>query len=385
MARSIDIFDHADRVLSDKAMQKTVRQDLVGVAAATSVVQGILRHLPCAAAVWPSDQTTGSLNHYAMQLLGVDSRDVGRTTWTSRVDPRDRSRLSAAWERLKNRSESVCSDYRFIRSDGKSIWIRDVSARYHNAYGESEAIISTYTDISDLKKPSSSRQRTSSRQDTLEGIISPLIHEIRNNLHAIRLEIDLLLMDFGATLSSDRFFESIDRVNRSLHDLREYLVCPAPQFSAANPGLILDETLRQMKKELEQQRVHVKFNESGVLPLVSLDSRQFHSALERVIDFCGILLGQGGELAVETGVRKVGAAEYVELTFTTASVSPCELDERDIFRPFLKINNRQIGLGMVAARQLLRRNRATISFAKESSHRGRISILLKCYVEGDGR
>jgi PAS domain S-box-containing protein len=180
---------------------------MVIAAGRSPIPKGILDSLPCAAAIWPKDQMSGSLNKQARQLLGVGTLELRHAKWLSRIDSRDRDRFVASWERLESRGETACNDYRFLRSDGKKVWIRDISGIYQE--GAAEGIISTYTDISDLRKRSSSRKRRASNSDAVEAVIGPLIHDIRNNLHAIRLEIDLLLMDFGATLKSERFFESV--------------------------------------------------------------------------------------------------------------------------------------------------------------------------------
>jgi PAS domain S-box-containing protein len=343
-------------------------------------IEAILDHVPCAVALWNKGGIKGSFNCHARELLGVTDTQLCHTAWINQVDPRDRDRFASSWDRLKSHSKTVRNDYRFLRSDGKSIWLRDVSAPYQNLAREPEAIISTYTDISDLKLRSSSKARPWNKE-TLEQLIGPVIHEVRNNLHAIRLEIDLLLMDFGAPLKSERFLESMDRVNRALYDLREYVVCPEPQPCAVNPKLVLDDLLYQIEQELEQRQIKVEFNQATVLPLAWIDAKQFRSALERVIDFCRVLLDKGGKIEIDIHPRRLDGTEYVELTLTTSPVSLLELKPKDIFRPFLKVNNRQLGLGMALARQILLRNRGDVSFVKESPRRGRISILLKADVQ----
>jgi signal transduction histidine kinase len=211
----------------------------------------------------------------------------------------------------------------------------------------------------------------------LESVIGPVIHEIKNNLHAIRMEIDLLLMDFGTALTSNRFFQALDRVNRSLQDLREYLLSAEPESSTANAKLILEETVREMTPELEHQGIRVKPNQKNPVPLVWIDSRQLRKALERVVEFCRALLDQGGELEIEIGLRKVDGSVYVEISLTSNSSSTLELDEKDVFRPFLRVNNHQIGLGMALAEQILRRNHGMIYFSKKSLRRAQVAILLK--------
>jgi PAS domain S-box-containing protein len=330
--------------------------------------------------VWSRDHLVGILNHQAMELLGASGRDFPPGTWVNQIDPHDRMSFSEFCRKLQNGSETSSADYRFSKRDGAKIWLRDVSASYRNARGETEAIISTYADVSDSKTNGAAAER-GDNSESLESIIGPVIHEIKNNLHAIRMEIDLLLMDFGTTLTSNRFFQALDRVNRSLQDLREYMLAAEPEPTAADPKLIIEESVHQMRRELENQGIVVKSNQKNRPLPVWIDSRQLRKVLERVIEFCRALLDQGGELEIETGLKKVGASVYVEMTLTACSSSPLELEEKDVFRPFLRLNDHPIGLGMALAQQILRRNHGTITFSKEAPRRARISILLKPCAE----
>jgi PAS domain S-box-containing protein len=343
-------------------------------------VRALLDHIPCPIGVWSQDHLIGILNYQAMQLVGAADGDFAPGAWINQIDPHDRMSFTESCKKLQNGSETTSADYRFFKRDGTKIWLRDVSAAYRNAQGETEAIISTYSDVSELKTNGAAPAKGYS-PESLESVIGPVIHEIKNNLHAIRMEIDLLLMDFGTALTSNRFFQALDRVNRSLQDLREYLLAAEPEPSAANPKLILEETVHQMTQELEHQGILVKANQKSRPPLVWIDSRQLRKALERVIEFCRALLEQGGKLEIETGLKKVDARVYVEITLTACSSSSLELDEKDVFRPFLRVNNHQIGLGMALAQQILRRNHGMISFSKETPRRAQISILLKPCAE----
>jgi hypothetical protein len=159
------------------------------------------------------------------------------------------------------------------------------------------------------------------------------------------------------------------------------LVRREPSFSAVNPSLILDELLGQTKKELEQQRVHLELRPSTFLPAAWIDSKQLRNALERVMDFCRVLLAKGGNLRIETRIRNIAAVDYLELVWTATSAAPLEVDENDVFRPFLRINNRPIGLGMALVNDLLRRNRGSVQFSKETPRSGKISILLQPCVQ----
>jgi signal transduction histidine kinase len=111
--------------------------------------------------------------------------------------------------------------------------------------------------------------------------------------------------------------------------------------------------------------------------MVRIDSKQFRSALERVLEFSRALLPQGGELEVEVGLREIDGQRYVELQVASSSATSLQVEEKDVFRPFLRVNNFQVGLGIALAHQILRRHHGKIFFQKENPHRGLFTILLR--------
>ena len=112
------------------------------------------------------------------------------------------------------------------------------------------------------------------------------------------------------------------------------------------------------------------------LPKVPLDG-QFGRALTGVIDFSRALLQQGGELKVEAGTRRQEGTSYVEFNIVTSSSTSLQVDEKDVFRPFSKVNGYRLGLSMAVAQQILRRHFGEIVFRKEHSNRGVFSLLIR--------
>ncbi|MBI2352210.1 MAG: hypothetical protein HYV00_12180 [Deltaproteobacteria bacterium] len=55
-----------------------------------------------------------------------------------------------------------------------------------------------------------------------------------------------------------------------------------------------------------------------------------------------------------------------------------------MFRPFLRVNNHQVGLGITLAHQILRRHQGNILFQKENPQRGLFTILLKVRSDEEG-
>lgn len=347
--------------------------------ATPAAIKSVLEMLPCAVALWMPNHFLCFLNYHVTQLTGFSDRDfqLDPSLWVSRIDPRDRGVFSTALRRLQAGEKMVSCEYRFYpRGDGREIWLRDVSVLRQNPHGEIESLISNYTDISDLKAGHSNGEWTQNAGNIV-AVISALVHEIQNNLQAIGMGLDLLRMEGRAKGEYRPVADSVERMNKAILELREYLLPPEARFSAENPAIILDDVVRHMEKELRHQGVRLRMVRHSPLPLVRLDLKQFRSALERVLEFSRALLPQGGELEVEAGLQEIDGQRYVELQIASSSAICLDVEEKDVFRPFLRVNNRQVGLSLTLAQQILRRHHGTIHFQKENPLRGLFTILLE--------
>lgn len=350
------------------------------------VKRTVLDMLPCAIGLWSLERRFCVLNEAAIQLVGFSGHDFrdDPSLWMSRIHPRDRGLFSTAWKRLQGGEKMVSCDYRFSpNKDEKEIWLRDVSVACKNPQGEIEGIASTYTDISDLKVRHSKSQEEE-RAENMVGIVDGLVHEIQNNLHVISMGLDLLRLARTAPQDCGAVVNGIERTNKSLKELREYFFPPKSQFSTENPAIILEDVVRHMERELNRQGVRLRVIRRAPLPLVRLDLTQFRSALERVMEFSRALLPQGGELEVEAGLQEIGGQQYVELKVASSSATSLDVEEKDVFRPFLRVNNHQVGLGIALAHQILVRHHGNIFFQKENPQRGLFTILLNVRSGQDG-
>lgn len=346
----------------------------IGVMVSDSILD--VESLPCAAAVWGLEHKLLTLNHMASELIGFSIEELKEPGfWLQRVDRRDRQLLIRAWKKAQNGESKSIVDYRFFpQGSADAIWLREMSISYRSVQGEVSGFVSIYTDITDLSP--SGRRDGAGIERNVGKVLRNLTHDIQNNLQAIRMEIDLLQLDATTSLDLRRIFHAIDRANLSIQDLNDYFVPPELLLSQQNPEIILEEVLEQMSKELSRQGIAVHVTCQTPLPLVSVDSRQFRGALERVLTFCKALLNEGGELDIGVSLKETRKERHVELKFASSSRSTLDMDEKEVFRPFLRVKNYRAGLGMALADQILQRHHGKISFQKDNPNRGTFTILL---------
>ena len=212
-----------------------------------------------------------------------------------------------------------------------------------------------------------------------EGILRMLLHDIQNHLQAIRMEIDLLDLESNHNLDLSRIVTTIDRASLSLQDVGDYFSLQGLSFSEQHVDSILEDMVSESKNDFVQQGVKLRLLTGQSLPLVVIDADKFRSVLERIIVLCKILLQDGGELEIEGLAPQQHGTPKLEVRFSMCSLAPLEFDGADPFSPFLRVNGRKIGFGLVLAREILRRLHAQLSFEKTLPERATITITLESH------
>lgn len=207
-----------------------------------------------------------------------------------------------------------------------------------------------------------------------------LVHEIQNNLHIIGMELELLTPEI--TAQGDKIkalFKPIATINKLLRDLGDvpdYFALSESKLCEENPEQILEE-LAVGVKQLGQKRVHLQLVRKNPLPTLRVNSGQLRKVLERVMEFSQALAGDAGDLEIEAGLKVIDGQEYIELKIASSSTDSFEVEEKEVFQPFLRVKGRQIGLGMALAQEIIRRHQGLISFRKENSKRGQVTVLIR--------
>ena len=210
-------------------------------------------------------------------------------------------------------------------------------------------------------------------RDLVEG----LTHEIGNSLQAIRGGVDLLKL--AGTLPQDSagsIFRGVEHICELAGEVNEYFLPFSRERSWEDTATVIHDIVQSRRPQLAQRGIDVSAVFNGPLPKLLLGS-QFRDAFARVIEFSAALLPQGGALKVEVGPKRIDDALYVELRVINASPTHLGVNENDVFRPYLVVNNYRVGLTLAIAREVLRRHFGKIVFHKEQQNRGVFSILIK--------
>jgi len=336
----------------------------------------LLEMIPCPAALWSRDRSFYLLNESAKCLIRFSEKDLSNrpSFWTERIHPADQQKFFRSQKELAKSKSSASCDYRFFpKGATQPIWIRDFSILAKQEGVVPWDVISTYIEVSDLKVAVS----TENNEGATRTIIERLIHDLQNGLHTATMGLELAKAGVNEHADISRLLVAMHSMRDSLQDLQDCILPLERSLGCPDPAAILDMVLRDVRKEVEPHQINLQLVRREPLPMVRGDPERLRSALERVVRYCGHNVGDGGDLAVEAGPKKIGEDLYAEVKITPSSAASIEYNERKDFQPYLEVENEKIELGMALAAEILRRYHGRVSVRRQSVRRGQVTILMK--------
>jgi PAS domain-containing protein len=344
------------------------------------VLSVIFNSIPSPIAIWSSDRRWWTLNSAATCLTGFSVQDFQRnpTLWMEQVHRQDRANLLAAWERLRDGEKEVSCEYRFFPNKSQSeIWLKDVSDSCPVLGEETRTICSAYTHLSGSDGCKQTYSEEEKPRHPAKKLIRELTHAIQNSLQTIMSQIEIV--DLPTTAPSEYYVivNKIDEIGRFLSEANEYLSPVRTPFSFVDPLVVLRDLKREAGKSLADQGIRVSMVCKDPLRDVFVDPKEFRNAVRQIIDFSLVLLPNGGEVLLDAGHKTINCKKFIELSVTCISGSSLTCEEKDVFQPFVRVNDQRVGLSMAIAQEIFRRQRGHIIFRKESETRGVFTILME--------
>jgi PAS fold len=323
--------------------------------------------IPYPMALWSRDRSACIFNEPTRELLGFSEDDFRSNSflWTDRIHPEDRTAVISAWQKLQGGEKKVSYKYRFFpKSQSNVLWLSEVAISYCG-----NGVWSLYSE--------ERFEQEAPEAYPLRKLLRGLTHEIANNLQAISGELELSRWSGILSVeSAETMARGITHIRTLAHEIEEYLFPPTHPPTSEDPSSVLTEVIQSREKEMAAHGIRTGMVLKEALPKVPLDW-QFGRALRGVMDFSRALLPRGGELKIEAGMCRQQGENYIELNIVSSSSTSLEVEEKDVFRPFSKVNGYRVGLSMAVAQQILRRHFGEIVFRKVQSNRGVFSLLIR--------
>ena len=184
-----------------------------------------------------------------------------------------------------------------------------------------------------------------------------LVHEIRNPLNSINLNLQILEEDLSTENRSSpedlqrrvrRIRGEVERLDRILTDFRRYANLPPLTFETCDLAALIEEVLDFNEPEAQRQNVQVS-REIPKLPPVQLDRSQFRQVLLNLIINGVQAMEEGGTLTVRA--KPLAGHIQIDVEDTGQGIEPEQLDK--IFDLFFSTKEEGTGVGLTMVKHII--------------------------------
>lgn len=219
--------------------------------------------------------------------------------------------------------------------------------------------------------------------DSLNTLAAGLVHEIKNPLNAISINLQLLNEDLQNRDSEKdskmsrrvRLLQKeVSRLDSILSDFLRFAKKHELHIEACDINEVIDSVLDFIGPEAMQNSIRILKSFDTKLPKCNLDSNIIKQALLNVILNAQQAMPKGGELIVRTYGNDENV--FIDITDTGVGIERDKIDK--IFQVYYSTKENGTGLGLPAARRIIEESKGTISIRSEDGKGS--SFLIKLPV-----
>lgn len=315
-------------------------------------------------------------NSAAERLLGFDAKRMRGRPVMRYLKVLDWGRLlqSSAddWAQVANREVEVTyPEHRVL-----NFYAVPVAA----SADESQALLVILRDVT-REREQDADQIANERIQAVQLLAAGVAHEIGNPLNALTIHLQLIERELRKNKSREgenlrqMLHVARDEVGRLDVIISQFLraVRPArPHLSPGQPLEIIKDTLRLMRKDIENRRVQVAIEHPDFIPKVRLDRQQIRQVFFNLIKNAVDAMPGGGCLRI---VLEVGDANLAIAFHDTGSGIPAEELGR-IFEPYHTTKADGSGLGLMIVQRIVREHGGQIEIASKPDKGSCFRIML---------
>ena len=222
----------------------------------------------------------------------------------------------------------------------------------------------------------------------LNTLAAGLVHEIKNPLNAISINLQLLNEDLQE-LNAERDIKmsrrvqllqkEVCRLDNILSDFLRFAKKPVLHFEECDINEIIESVLDFVGPEAMQHSVRILKSFDTKLPKCNLDSNAIKQALLNVILNAQQAMSNGGELIVRT--YQSDGDVFIDITDTGVGIQKNKIDK--IFQVYYSTKKTGTGLGLPTAKRIIEENKGSINIRSEDGKGS--SFLIKLPVNSKSK
>jgi two-component system sensor histidine kinase HydH len=223
--------------------------------------------------------------------------------------------------------------------------------------------------------------RATEQYAELAELAGQLVHEMKNHLGTLTLNLQLLAEDLRdpetqrerrALQRAEKLRHECQRLEVLSNDFLRFARLGDLQLAPADLKEVVGELVDFYSPSAAQAGIEIKTFLSGDLPRVRLDADLFKQALLNLILNAGQARPPGGELTIQAEPQ----ADHVLLSLidTGAGMTP-EVMAR-VFKPFYSTRPDGSGLGLPTTRKIVEAHGGRIDLQSEPAHGTKVTVTL---------
>ncbi|MFQ5964443.1 MAG: nitrogen regulation protein NR(II) [Candidatus Scalinduaceae bacterium] len=214
------------------------------------------------------------------------------------------------------------------------------------------------------------KNKDSDKLNNLDTLGAGLVHEIKNPLNTISVNLQLLNEDLQNNNSENNLKmlrkvqllqKEVFRLENILSDFLRFTKKHELHFEECDINEIIGSVLDFITPEAMQNSIRILKSFDKRLPKCNLDSNIIKQAFLNIILNAQQAMPEGGELIVRTYKNE----EYicVDITDTGVGILPDKMDK--MFKVYYSTKKKGTGLGLPTAKRIIEENEGTISVHSE--------------------
>ena len=308
------------------------------------------------------------------EMLGLEPGALPETVAAGLdfIHPEDRLQTEAAMHaHIEGRLPRFQAEYRIRTRGGEWLWFYDAGKVVAlDANGQPARVAGLCTDITERRRA----------EESLRALVGGVVHEIRNPVYGISINLDALEATFGEDAHFAPFVaalrESADRIASLMNDLRDYgeprtlnpepsMVRPLVEEAARACELLVQAKSCRLQLDLEDDRL--------VLPL---NARRIHQVFRNLLENALHHTPEGSLIRLVG--RKTQAEGHDWWTFTVEDEGPGFEPEvlARAFEPFFTRRKGGTGLGLSIVKRVVEEHGGDVEASNRPSGGARLRVRL---------
>jgi signal transduction histidine kinase len=244
-----------------------------------------------------------------------------------------------------------------------------------------------------VSPPSTETPKPAERYAELAELAGSFIHEIKNHLGTLGLNLQLLAEDFQDPVNhrDRRAMERIHRLQAECaqlvdvsNDFLRFARIQDLQIAPTSIAAVVEDIVAFFSPTAQQSRIEVKCYVPSDLPLVRLDADLFKQALLNLFLNAQQAMPEGGQLTIQAKHFRESVADLsnengqgcVELCLIDTGKGMCPDVLAKIFRPFFSTKPGGSGLGLATTRRIIEAHGGSIAVESAVDRGTRFTITL---------